>query len=88
MKVVLAALLGIAASASVSQKSSGIDYKALHEGSHWRKAWPEGIDDGTLDDEVFDAHHNYPFVKDAKVDPPAHTWYTFEPHTVSMENEF
>lgn len=46
MKAVFAVLLGITAAVSVSQKSSGIDYKELHEGNHWRKAWPEGVDNG------------------------------------------
>lgn len=86
MKAVLAVLLGITSAVSVSQLSSGIDYKELHEGNHWRKAWPEGIDNGDDDDDVWDKYHNTPAAKDEKTDPPPHQWYTFEPHTVSMQN--
>ena len=88
MKAVFAALLGLTAAASVSQKSSGIDYKALNEGNHWRKQWPEGVDNGDDDAEVMDSYHNFAAVKPTKTDPPAHTWHTYEPHTTTIHNQF
>ena len=88
MKAVFAALLGLTSAVSVEQKSSGIDYKALHEGNVWRKQWPEGIDDGEDDAAVMDAYHNFAAEKPTKTDPPAHTWYTYEPHTTTIHNQF
>jgi hypothetical protein len=83
MKTAIAILLGVASAVSIDQRSSGIEYEALHEGSHWRKAWPEGIDDSTGDSEVMDMLA----VKEVKPEVIPHVWYTFEPHTISMENE-
>ena len=83
MKKAIAILLGVASAVSVDQRSSGIEYEALNEGSHWRKAWPEGIDDATGDSEVMDMLA----AKEVKPEPIHHVWYTYEPHTISMDNE-
>lgn len=88
MKAVFAALLGLTSAVSVSQKSFGVDYDTLHEGNVWRKQWPEGIDNGEGDAEVFDGYHNFAVVKPTKTDPPAHTWHTYEPHTTTDKNQF
>jgi len=44
----------------------GIPYKSLWEGNHWRKPWPYGIDDSTLDDTVVN------YKKPAKPEPIPH----------------
>lgn len=72
--------------AAAAVKLSGIDYEALHEGAHWKKAWPEGaIDDGSDDSEVLD---RFLAPKEKEPDVPAHVWYEYEPHTVTKQNEF
>ena len=36
----------------VGVQSQGIAGSELMDGAHWRKAWPEGIDDATGDDQI------------------------------------
>ena len=50
MKFVFA-LLALAAT-SQAVKLEGVPKKELMKGSHWRKAWPEGVDDSTNDEDV------------------------------------
>ena len=50
MKFVLALLAMAATSEAV--KLDGVPKKALMKGPHWRKAWPEGTDDSTNDEDV------------------------------------
>ena len=50
MKFVFA-LMALAAT-SQAVKLEGVPKKELMKGSHWRKAWPEGVDDSTNDDNV------------------------------------
>ena len=50
MKFVLA-LMALAATTEAVQLE-GVPKKELMKGSHWRKAWPEGTDDSTDDDNI------------------------------------
>ena len=62
MKVVaLLALVALGEAARIE----GIDKKELQDGAHWRKAWPQGIDDSNDDDKIM----NWPR-KPKKPDPP------------------
>ena len=36
----------------VTHKINGIPVSQLQDGSHWRKPWPQGIDDGSDDDGI------------------------------------
>ena len=38
----------------------GIDHSELMSGSHWRKSWPEGIDDSTDDGAVMNIGNDAP----------------------------
>merc|ERR1712048_466477 len=42
------------AAMAVAVKIEGIDDGALMSGNHWRKRWPEGVDDGEDDEDVID----------------------------------
>ena len=35
-------------------QANGINESELMSGAHWRKSWPEGVDDGSGDAEVMD----------------------------------
>ena len=50
MKFVFALLALVATSEAV--KLEGVPKGDLMKGSHWRKAWPEGTDDSTNDEDV------------------------------------
>ena len=50
MKFVLA-LMALAATTEAVQLE-GVPKKELMKGSHWRKAWPEGTDDSTDDENI------------------------------------
>ena len=34
--------------------ANGINESELMSGAHWRKSWPEGVDDGSGDADVLD----------------------------------
>ena len=81
MKVTLAILIGVCNAVSLT----GIDVKELHEGNHWRKAWPEGhVDVGDGDSEIIDRFLEAEPV-DNKPEVPPHEWHTYEPHTTTLE---
>ena len=50
MKFVLAIIALVGTSQAVQLE--GVPKKELQKGSHWRKPWPEGIDDSTNDEDV------------------------------------
>lgn len=84
MKFVLAALLGMCQAVQLE----GIDVKELHEGNHWRKAWPEGnVDVSEGDSEILN-RFNVAEEEDLDKVVPPHVWHTYEPHTLSFKNEF
>ena len=63
MKFVLA-LMALAATTEAVQLE-GVPKKELMKGAHWRKAWPEGVDDSTDDENVMNWMR-----KRASPDPP------------------
>lgn len=74
----------VAGASAVKLEQQGIDYKELHEGPHWKKAWPVGaIDDSSEDAEIIDR-----FTYAAPPAPPApiHQWHTYEPHTLDWSD--
>ena len=81
---VVCLMASLTSAAHVTQKAAGIDYKELHEGNHWRKTWPVGaIDDSNDDSDVL----NLAPIPKVKPEPIPHTWYSFEPHTISFHDE-
>ena len=61
-------------------------------GSHWRKFWPEGAVDSTLDNpdaefEIID-RFNHPVPPPADPSTPHLEWHEYEPHLTSKLDQF
>ena len=58
--------------------------------SHWRKKWPEGAIDGGEGDAEFEVidEFNHPKPKKPSDDYVWPTWNEYEPHTLSMNDEW
>ncbi len=88
MKTFAIIFAGLLSAQAVQLSATGIDEKELmqNQGNHWRKAWPEGAtDNGDEDSGVINTF----LKKEApKPDPEQHKWYEYEPHTLSMADEF
>ena len=59
----------------------GIDEEDLMDGAHWRKKWPEGIDDGNDDEEILNMGRLGRKKKKDEEPEPTYPW-TLEPEMV------
>ena len=66
----------IALALAAAIKIEGIDGGALMSGNNWRKRWPEGVDDGSNDEDVLDreAMRHKPVFRKDHIKPHNFPW--------------